>query len=136
MAWEGINAGIRGVGLVSGDIALSAAQFRFVQMGTAVNGGVVLAATAGQRKILGVLQDKAPVVGDPVLVCGGGVTKMEAGIAITKGLPVMSDATGRAITCAVSASNHVQGYALEAAAAAGSIFTVFLKYDGPVSNDL
>lgn len=135
MAWEGINAGIRSVGLQSGDIALSASQFRFVQMGTATNGAVVRAATAGQKGILGVLQDLAPNVGDPVLVCGGGVTKVTAGVAIAKGDALMTDSAGRAITCAASASNHIQGYALEAAAGAGSIFTMWFGYQGPVTNN-
>ncbi len=122
-------------GLVSGDTALTAGQYRFVQMGTANPGEVVLAATAGQRGLIGVCQDK-PSLGDPCLVAGGGITKIEAGVAITKGAALMTDAVGRAITAAVTSSNHIYGYALEAASASGSKIAMVFAYHGPVQNNL
>lgn len=134
MAWEGINAGTSLPGMVSDDTALSASQFRFVQLGTAVIGGVWRAATAGQKGVVGVLQNK-PALGEGAHICGGGVTKVEAGVAITKGAAIMSDAVGRAITAAATTSNHVYGYAAEAAGAAGEIITMVFGYHGPVTNN-
>lgn len=134
MAFEGQQLVLDG--LVSGEIALSASQFRFVQMGTTLAGEVIRAATAGQRGLIGVLQDKPAAVGDPCKVCGGGVTKVEAGVAITKGAAIMSDSVGRAITAAVTSSNHIYGYALEAASAAGSKIAMVFAYHGPVQNNL
>lgn len=132
-AFEG--AQLRLSGLVSGDIALSASQFRFVQMDTGLAGAVARAATAGQRGLVGVIQDKPTLVGDPCLVVGGGITKVEAGVALTKGCAVMTDASGRAITAAASAANHIYGYALEAASAAGSLAALIFAYHGPVTNN-
>ncbi len=131
-AFEG--AQLRLSGLVSGDTALSASQFCFVQMGTANPGEVVRAATAGQRGLVGVIQD-TPSLGDPCLVVGGGVTKVLAGSALTKGCAVMTDASGRAITAAATTSNHIYGYALEAASAAGSKAAMIFAYHGPVTNN-
>lgn len=120
-------------GLVSDDIALSASQYRAVQVGTGVNGGVWRAATAGQQFLIGVLQDK-PALGDACTVQYNGITKWEAGVAITKGAKVVSDATGRAITGAATASHYCYGVALEAASAAGSIIAVAFSYHGPMVN--
>lgn len=122
-------------GLVSDDTALSASQYRAVQVGSAVVGGVRRAATAGQAGVIGVLQDK-PAVGDPALVQYAGITKWEAGVAVTKGAKITVDATGRAITAAATASHSVYGIALEAASAAGSIIAVAFQYLGPSTNDL
>ncbi len=123
-------------GLVSDDVALSASQYRAVQVGTATVGGVWRAATAGQQGVIGVLQDKPTNVGDPCLVQYAGITKWEAGVAITKGAKITCDATGRAITAAATASHSVYGRALEAASAAGSIIAVAFQYHGPSTNDL
>lgn len=133
-AFEG--AQLRLSGLVTGDSALTASQFRFVQMGTANPGEVVRAATAGQRGLIGIIQDAPATLGDPCLVVGGGVSKVEAGCALTKGCAVMTDAVGRAITAAVTSSNHIYGYALEAASAAGSKVAMVFAYHGPVQNNL
>lgn len=134
MSYEGITQGILLPGLVSGDTALSASQFRFVQGGTTPAASLARAATAGQKGILGVLQDK-PLLGDPALVCGGGVTKVEAGVAIASaGLPLMCDSVGRAITAAAGVANHIYGYSLEAASGPGSIIAMAFSYHGPVTN--
>lgn len=122
-------------GIVSDDTALSASQYRAVQMGTAVVGGVWRAATAGQAKVLGVLQDKPANLGDPCLVQYAGITKWEAGVAITKGAAITVDSSGRAITAAATASHSVYGVALEAASAAGSIIAVAFQYLGPSVNN-
>lgn len=114
--------------LNSGDVALSASQYRFVQLGSA--GTAVRAATAGQRGIVGVLQDKPANVGDPCLVAGGGITKVEAGSAITAGAKVSADSAGRAVTATAASSIHLYGRAIEAAAAAGNIISIVYGYDG------
>ncbi len=121
-------------GLVSDDTALTASQYRAVQHGTGVVGGVWRAATAGQAGVIGVIQDK-PVLGDPCVVQYAGVTKWEAGVAITKGAKITVDSVGRAITAAATASHSVYGEALEAASAAGSIIAVAFQYLGPSVNN-
>jgi hypothetical protein len=60
-----------------------------------------------------------------------GISKVVAGAAITIGVEVMSDTTGRVIT-AVTAANRVVGLALQAAAAAGDIIDVWLTVPGRV----
>lgn len=132
MSYEGPQ--LRLAGVVSGDIALTASAFRFVQYGTTPAGAMVRAATAGQKGLAGVIQDTG-AVGDPVNVCGGGVTKVEAGVAIASaGLPLMTDSVGRAITAAAGVGNHIYGYSLEPAAGAGSKIAMVFAYHGPVTN--
>ncbi len=109
---------------------LSAKPYHFVQM---VAGGIFAAATAGQRGLVGVLQN-SPNVGEQCIVSGGGRTLVTAGVAITKGASLMSDAAGKAITSAAGVANHIYGYALEAASASGVKFQMVFAYHGPVTN--
>lgn len=111
---------------------LSAKAFHFVQV---VPGGVFAAATAGQRGIIGVLLN-APKLGEQCLIAGGTQVEVVAGGAIAQGDTLMSQNDGRAITAAVSASNHVFGFALEAASGAGVRFRMAFGYHGPMANDL
>lgn len=135
MAYEGL--GVRLPGILSGTVALSANQFHFVQIDDTINPGTaILALTAGQKGVVGVLQDKPAASGDPCLIVGGGVTKVVTGSAVTAGKPLYSDSTGRAITASVSASYYIVGRALEAAAAAGTIISMVFQHEGPSSNDL
>jgi hypothetical protein len=127
MAYEGMQ--IRFPGLESGEAALSASQFKFVQpSSTALR--VILAATAGQQGVIGVIQDKPAAVGDPCLVCGGGVTKIVAGGAFAAGLRLQTDASGRAVSAAASATSYTLGYALEAALAAGDVVSMIFQKEG------
>jgi hypothetical protein len=107
------------------------AAFKFVQM---ASDGVRAAATAGQRGVIGVSQN-APAMGEICLIAGGGQTQVVAGVAVAKGDALMSDASGRAITAAATTSNHVHGYALEAASGAGVVFRMAFGYRGPVTNN-
>lgn len=109
----------------SGD--LSASQFRFV---TADANGQAAVAGAGVPTI-GVLQDKPSAAGIAGEIMGDGITKVVAGAAVTAGAQVMSDATGRAVTA--TTGNHIAGQALETAANAGEIISVFLKHGGQLN---
>jgi len=60
-----------------------------------------------------------------------GISKVVAGAAISIGVEVMSDTSGRVIT-AVTAANRTVGLALQAAAAAGDIIDVLLVPPGRV----
>jgi len=117
--------------LTNGDSSL--AQYHFVQADAGVASSVVQAATAGQRGILGVLQN-APALGEACVIAGGGITQVLAGVAVTKGAALISDATGRAITATAGVGNHVYGYALEAASGANALFRMAFGYAGPVTN--
>lgn len=112
--------------------SLAAKPYHFVQMGS---DGIRAAATAGQQKILGVIQN-APAVGERALICGGGQTPVFSGVAITKGAALMSDAAGKAITAAVSSSSFITGIALEAASAAGVLFKMAFIPNAYTANDL
>lgn len=117
--------------LVSGDSALVAN--RFVQANSGVADSVVMAATAGQRGILGVCL-ATPALGAACTIAGGGVCQVLSGVAVTKGAAVISDASGQAITATAGVGNHVYGYALEAASAAGVLIKIAFGYAGPVTN--
>lgn len=126
MAWEGALHFLPGLKAAT-DMSSATAQYHFVQVDT--TGGVVPAATAGQRGIVGVLQD-TPALGDPALVADAGVTKMRAGSALTAGAKIISDGTGLGIPASAVSTNHIQGYALETCAASGNLFAMVIKYDG------
>lgn len=86
-------------------------------------------ASAGGEAIYGVLQN-APPSGQAADVGFLGVTKAVAGAAVSAGDYLMTDTSGRLITA--TSTNHRVGQAIEAAGAAGVIFTVML---GPNSGD-
>lgn len=106
-------------GLLAG-ADLSAAQFKFVKFST----GKLVVAAAGNDQVYGVLQNK-PTSDQVCELEVFGTTKMVAGAAVAAGAVVMSDAQGRAITG--TSTNYGQGFALEAASAAGDIITVTLR---------
>lgn len=74
-------------------------------------------------RISGILQNK-PDVNQACTVMVSGVSKVEAGAAITQGAPVMSDTVGRAIPA--TSTGFVIGRAELAATAAGQIISVAL----------
>jgi hypothetical protein len=100
---------------------LSALQFRAL---IADGSGEAEQNTSAGGDIIGVLQDD-PVAGQPAAIMSTGVTKMEAGAAVTQGGVVMSDNVGRAVDA--TATNKGIGIALDAAAGAGEIISVLLK---------
>lgn len=99
---------------------LTADQFKFVKY----SAGALVLASAGTDQVVGVLNNK-PNTGEACEVETLGTTKLVAGAAIAKGAVVMSDALGRAVTG--TATNYGQGYAMEAASAAGEIIAVQLR---------
>jgi len=91
---------------------------------------LAMVATAGKAtlagagvKILGVLQNK-PDTGQAALIECYGVTKGISGAAITAGVELEVNASGKFITLAAGIS---VGYALTAAAGADDVFTLVLK---------
>jgi hypothetical protein len=66
--------------------------------------------------------------GQDIDVCVLGLTKMEAGAAVSVNVAITSDSTGRAVaaTAAAATSTYIHGIALEAATAAGDLITVQL----------
>ena len=68
--------------------------------------------------------------GDQVTIVKSGLVRVYAGAAVTKGLPVMVDATGRFI--AATAGEHVVGFAMEGASGAGELFEIDLYQSGYV----
>ena len=126
MAWEGALHFLPGI-KAAADYSAATAQYRFVAIDS--SGAAVLASAAGQRGIVGVLQD-TPASGDPALVAESGVTKVRAGGALTAGNKIITDATGQGIPASAVSTNHIQGYALETVAGAGSLFAMVLRYDG------
>jgi hypothetical protein len=103
-------------------VDLSANIYRFVRI-TAAN--VVGLVTAATQVTLG-LQNNKPLSGQVVDVVTNGVTKMVAGAAIAAGAEIMPDSTGRGITAVTAANRTTGAIALEAAAAAGDVITVFI----------
>ena len=111
--------------LLSG-IDLSANSFRFVKAGAA-EGQVTTIAAAGDRPIA-VQQDK-PRAGEAGDFVTFGLVEMEAGAAISYGVEIATDATGRAVP--VASGRSVCGFALTAAGAAGQRFTAFINLVNP-----
>jgi len=130
MAYEGALNKLPGI--ESGALALSASQFQFVQLNS--SGQAILAATAGQMGVIGVLQDKPAAVGQPASIAHAGVTKIVTGSAITAGGKVITDASGKAISAAATSVQAVLGRALESATAAGATIAMIFQREG--TNDL
>ncbi len=112
---------LNGVTLVAGS-AIS--RFRFVTVaadGKLDHTGATTAAADG------VSAEPAAADLDAITIAlMSGVAHVEAGAAVTRGLQVMSDSTGRAIDLVGGASTYIQGRALDAAGGAGEIIRVLL----------
>ena len=89
---------------------------------------------SAQGRADGVSQETQATVGDtvPMQPMDGGVVKLEAGAAVTRGSLIASDTVGRVIDHVAAVDNHALGKALDAAAAAGEIIRV---QNGPVIVD-
>lgn len=118
MAYEGNLEIIPGL---AAGADLSSSQFRMVKINAS---GLAVAAGAGEKAV-GVLQDAPDASGKDASVAFKGVTKMEAGAAVTAGDYIMSDATGRGITG--TATNFLNAVALSSAGAAGELFTALIE---------
>lgn len=102
---------------------LSASQYEAVDFNS--DGQIAVVGTKGAKSV-GVLQDKPSAAGRVGVVAIGGVCKVAAGAAITAGVELIVDATGRAVT-KDGAEQFVMGTALADASAAGEIIPVKLK---------
>lgn len=101
---------------------LSAAQFHFVVMGA--DGYLDLSGDGGVA--IGVLQDDPNGSSNATVGCvaTNGVTKVEAGEAITAGDAIASNSAGEAVTA--TTGDIVLGYAMEDASGDGSYFPMLL----------
>ena len=95
MAFEGFQ--IRPPGLVSGaDLSASTVAFKFVKL--SADNTVIL--TSGTSDIpIGVIQMPTPTaaLGQPVIVCSFGITKVQAGESMVAGDRVACNASGQAV---------------------------------------
>lgn len=127
MAYE-ISAYAVKVTLIAG-ADLSAAQFRFVEIGT---GGLVTRANAVTDKPIGVLQN-SPAEGEEaeVLVVGG--TKLVSSAALAVGTAVTTDNEGRGavLTIGTDTTKYNLGTTIFASGATGEIATVLINCANP-----
>lgn len=102
---------------------------RLVKFGTADRN--VAQAAAATDSIIGVVNEVPAGIatGERVDVVRVGVAWVEAGAAITRGAPITSDASGRAVTAAPAAgvNNRIIGFAEESASAAGDVIRFMLE---------
>lgn len=105
--------------------AAAIAAFRIVKPGAA--DGEVLQAAAATDALMGVCESVGPATGERCDIVKVGIADVEFGGPVTRGGPVTSDATGRAIAAAPAAGSNVRviGYA-EVSAVAGDIAPVLI----------
>lgn len=101
---------------------LSANQYHFVVL--ASDGQIDPVASAGGAAD-GILYDKPSAAGQAAAVAIFGVCRVKAGIAITRGAEIASDASGKAKPAATG--NRILGRALEAALNDGDIIPVLFR---------
>jgi len=101
------------------------AAFRIVKMGS--NDGEVVQSAAATDLLIGVNGEIAPASGERVDIQKVGIARIEFGGTVTRGGPVTSDATGRAVAAApaAGANNRIIGFA-EVSAVSGDIADVLL----------
>lgn len=68
-----------------------------------------------------------------VVALPAGIAIVECGAAVTRGLQVMSDSTGRAINLVGGAGTYIQGRALDTGGAAGVMIRVLMSVHQDVS---
>lgn len=119
-----MTANSQGFSFVAGG---AIAEHRFV-IGGAADFTAIQATSGPTAPILGVAEIAAAAAGDQTTVCVFGITRVEAGAAITRFARLTSDSTGRAVTAAPGAGVNVGtgGIALESAAAAGELISILV----------
>ncbi len=105
---------------------LSAAQFHAMTL-TAT--GLALATAQGEH-LIGILNDDPDALGVAGELVNSGISKWEAGAAVSIGDPVTTNDAGKVIAAATT--NIVHGTAMEAAAGSGTIIAVLLNLNGHV----
>lgn len=112
---------------------LTSAQFRGVKM-DASNNNRVVAIAAITDVVFGILQEDVDGSSDvkSAEVQVGGIAKMEASAAITRGDLVGVSANGRAvaIVAGTDTTQFTVGIALQTAAGAGEIISVLIQWQG------
>lgn len=112
--------------LTGGD--LTSSRFRFVKLNSS---GQVVAVAAVTDVPVGVLQDTPPnsSVGNPVVVTMAGISKLEAGAAITLPAVLGVDSVGRAVskTIGTDTTHYAAGQPLEAAGASGALISAVIN---------
>lgn len=78
--------------------------------------------TAATTRVDGILQNK-PLAGEVCVVMKNGISKVLAGVAVSKGVEVMCDASGRVVP-AIGAGNRAWAIAREASTAANQLISV------------
>lgn len=108
---------------------LSAAQYKFVEVGT---GGTVTLCNAATDRPIGVLQNK-PTSGKMATVRVIGVTKVQADAALTRGTLVGTSADGQADakTPGTDTTEYTVGVVLEPSANAGEVITALINCAAP-----
>ena len=99
--------------------------FRIVKMGA--NDGEVLQAAAATDFLVGVNGELSPASGERVDIQKVGIARIEFGGTVTRGGPVTSDASGKAVAAAPAAGSNVRiiGFA-EVSAVSGDIGDVLI----------
>ena len=102
------------------------AAYRIVKPGAA-DGGYLQAAAATDF-LMGVCESVGPASGERLDVVKAGIADVEFGGTVTRGGPVTSDATGRAVAAAPGAGANVRiiGFA-EVSAVVGDIAAVWIE---------
>lgn len=101
------------------------AAYRIVKFGTA-DGNVVQAAAATDF-LVGVMESVGPAINERCDVIKSGIADVEFGGTVTRGGPVTSDASGKAVAAAPGAGSNVRiiGFA-EVSAVSGDIAPVLV----------
>lgn len=107
---------------------LSAAQYTFVKLNA--SGQVIQCDTQGEQAY-GILQNDPDEAGKAAIVAIGGISKCEAGEAVTAGNFVGTAADGQALDASLTTGDVQLGLAVSSAGAAGEIFSLdFRSYLG------
>lgn len=101
------------------------APFRIVKPGA--GDGLVIPAAAATDFLMGVCESVGPDSGERCDIVKAGLADVEFGGTVTRGAPVTSDASGRAVAAAPGAGSNVRiiGFA-EVSAVSGDIATVLV----------
>jgi hypothetical protein len=113
------------IGVLKAGADLSAKQYRFVKVDTAVDDQVV-GTTAATDEIVGVLQND-PTSGQAAAIRTVGISKLLLGGTVTRGDRLTSDATGRGI---LAAGSQVVGAIALHSGVVGDIIPALVLVDG------
>lgn len=103
-------------------VNLSANQYHFVVQ---ANDGQIDPVAAAGGSADGILYDKPDAAGKAAAVAIFGICRVKAGVAITNGAEVASDALGKAKPA--TTGNRILGRALEAAGADGDVIKILFR---------